>query len=497
MHNLAFGIPTVLISLIIFFFSWKYHHMGDHRIALLLLLIGGLFLRAFISADMFLHPWDERYHALVAKNMISLPFYPTLYNNPILDYDYKHWISNHIWLHKQPFALWSMAGSMSIFGVNEIALRLPSIIFSALSILLTYSIGRYFFNRHAAFLGAFLMALNGLVLELVAGRSPTDHIDIAFMFFILLSIYLGILFVKSGSPLINILTGISLGAAILTKWLPALIVIPVWLLIVLDSGKFKPLAIFWHLIVLSSFTVFIFLPWQWYIFNSFPDEAAWESHLNLLHLTDQIEGRGGKFWFYLDKIRINYGELIYLPLIWYIWRSLKNWRNLKLLAVLTWVLVPLIFFSCAGTKMQAYILFISPALFLVTGSFFYWLLDYRKRHRYKLLTGLVLILLIALPVRYSVERTKPFEIVNRNPAWVKDLRALDKEKIQKGILFNYPKPIEAMFYTNLTVYSELPDIDQLVHLHAAGYTILVNNTPSSSHKFIEPEGIRYINLRTE
>ncbi len=50
-----------------------------------------------------LHDWDERYHALVAKNMIEQPFKPMLYKNPVLPYDYKDWdlksylacISNH------------------------------------------------------------------------------------------------------------------------------------------------------------------------------------------------------------------------------------------------------------------------------------------------------------------------------------------------------------------------------------------------------------------
>jgi len=85
--------------------------------------------------------------------------------------------------------------------------------------------------------------------------------------------------------------------------------------------------------------------------------------------------------------------------------------------------------------MQAYILFISPALFLMTAEFFYMLNDYKNKHKPKWLFNLVLFLLIALPVRYMIERVKPFEQNNRNPDWVIELRKLNDKEIAKGVLF--------------------------------------------------------------
>ena len=55
---------------------------------LILLLVGGLLLRVRLSADIGLHKWDERFHALVAKNVIADPLEPTLYSHPALPYDY-------------------------------------------------------------------------------------------------------------------------------------------------------------------------------------------------------------------------------------------------------------------------------------------------------------------------------------------------------------------------------------------------------------------------
>lgn len=129
--------------------------------------------------------------------------------------------------------------------------------------------------------------------------------------------------------------------------------------------------------------------------------------------------------------------------------------------------------------MQGYILFTSPALFIMSSEFWYMLADSKKQLSSKWIFNLILILLIALPVRYSIERIKPFEKTDRNPQWVSDLKKLNEKKYLKGVLFNYPKPIEAMFYTNLTVYPDLPDNVLVDKLQQAGYYILLNDNPNA------------------
>lgn len=70
---------------------------------------------------------------------------------------------------------------------------------------------------------------------------------------------------------------------------------------------------------------------------------------------------------------------------------------------------------------------------------------------------------------------KPFEKIDRSPQWVVDLKNLNETKYLKGVLFNYPKPIEAMFYTNLIVYPNLPDNALVDKLQKEGYYIMINN----------------------
>ena len=118
-----------------------------YSVLLITIILVGLCIRVKLCQDDFLHKWDERYHALVAKNLINEPLKPTLYKVALLDYDYKNWYNNHIWLHKQPLPLWLIATSYKLFGISEFVTRLPSLIFSVFAIGFTYLLGNYFFNK--------------------------------------------------------------------------------------------------------------------------------------------------------------------------------------------------------------------------------------------------------------------------------------------------------------------------------------------------------------
>ncbi len=490
MDNLLFGLLTVTFCTVGYYFSWKFQTRDNYKIAVLLLILCGLILRIYSSTDFFLHNWDERYHALVSKNLILHPFTPTLYDNPILPYDYKNWTSNNVWLHKQPLPLWAMALSMWLFGINEIALRLPSIILTTIGIGLTFSIASYFFNKNVGYLSAFFYSINGLIIELTGGRVATDHIDIFFMFFVQLAIFFSIAFAQNLKMIYNIFAGISIGAAILSKWFPGLIVLPIWLLIVISSGNFKSQKIIVHFIILVASCILIFLPWQLYIFITFPLEANFEASYNFKHITEVLGERTGSFYYFIDKIRINYGELIYLPLIWFSWKTFKNLKNKKQLAIFIWFFIPFRFFSFAKTKMQAYILFTCPALFMMTADFWYMLSEYRINHKLKLLFNFILFLLVALQIRYTIERIKPFEKSDRNPQWVTDLKKLNDKKCFNGILLNYDKPIEAMFYTNLTAYPDIPEKKIIIDLIEKGHSIIINDNGNI------PEDIKLIKAVT-
>jgi hypothetical protein len=126
--------------------------------------------------------------------------------------------------------------------------------------------------------------------------------------------------------------------------------------------------------------------------------------------------------------------------------------------------------------MQAYLLFTAPALFVMVAGFYYWLSGIKKNAKLKWVITIILLLVVVLPIRYSIERIKPISDINRSPEWVSDLKKLNDREIKKGILFNYPKPIEAMFYTDLTVYSTFPDKEFIKDLILDGHTVIINDS---------------------
>jgi 4-amino-4-deoxy-L-arabinose transferase len=73
-----------------------------------------------------------------------------------MNYDYTAWCCNHIWLHKQPLFLWQMALSMKIFGINEVALRIPNMLMSSMLTLFIYRIGSIWANKYVGFIAAFI-----------------------------------------------------------------------------------------------------------------------------------------------------------------------------------------------------------------------------------------------------------------------------------------------------------------------------------------------------
>ncbi len=492
MEPLFLGIATLSVVVLGYLIAYRQYAQKHWLAALVLIMLSGLALRLFTASDFFLHPWDERYHALVAKNLIHHPWLPTLYENSVLPLDFKNWTATHIWVHKQPFPLWTMALSMRLFGFNEMALRLPSIVLSTLGIGITFAIARQFFNTRVAFIASFLYSIHGLIIELSAGRVATDHFDVFFLFFIQLGVWMAIRFFQTQKVIFNLLCGLSVGLAILTKWLPALIVIPLWLLLAYENKRLFSRQTFFQFLLLIGMVAVVSLPWQGYIFTTFPQEAQWESSFNFKHLTQTLENHSHPFYYHFDKLRMIYGELIYLPLLWFFYHTFKTFRNPKRWILTLWILIPFLFFTLAKTKMQAYTLFTAPAIFMVTALFWDYLYAYRNQFKYKGWVVVLLVLLLALPIRFSLERIKPFSLSSRNPLWSQELKALANQSFNKEntVIFNTEHPIETMFYTHCIAYEGIPDTKTLDEIYKKGYRIYLRQArelSSSEHR--KPEEI--------
>jgi 4-amino-4-deoxy-L-arabinose transferase-like glycosyltransferase len=397
-----------------------------------------------------------------------------------------------VWLHKQPLPLYTMALSMRLFGVNLFALRFPSVLLSTLCIWIVFKLSHRFTSKRNASLAAFFMAANGLIIELTGGRIATDHYDVYFLFFTLLGMYLVTEWVFTRKGYFTFAAGIAIGLAVLTKWLPALIVIPYFILLARTAFVISWKQILVQSTILLAVSALIALPWQMYIHHYFPLEAQYESDYNARHFNEVLEGRTGGPFFYLNQLRINYGELIYLPLLFMSYWVLKQRRYRPYLSVLAWIGIPLLVFSLAQTKMQGYLVICSPALFLISAVFITDLQIYFKRKHQRFLSVAVLVVMCLIPVRYALERMKMTADYSKEEQVTDRLKDLNYSPFQTVLLFNTVHPIEAMFFSDCIAYPNLPSKEELIDYQSKDYVIAIQEGKNVPEDYFELEGVYWL-----
>lgn len=326
----------------------------------------------------FLNLWDEQYHALVAKNMIGHPFKPMLYVDPLLRYDYKNWTANHVWLHKQPLFLWQIALSIKIFGAKVWAIRIPDLVMTVLLVPVIYRMGQILVDNRTGFWAGVFFTVSNFLFGLVSGGVATDHNDVAFLFYVTLSIWAWLEYeqreANEGQLKFAILSGIFAGAAILVKWLPGMLVYSAWILSIILSGislqKFKS---YLHILIGLLATTLVALPWQLYILLKFPLESRYEFKLSSSHFITIIESHGGDgsgWHYYLNNFRDVFSiYYITIILLAFVFITIAKKRKLAVCLILMLVIV-FIFYSASATKMPAYVFMVLPIILLVYASLY-------------------------------------------------------------------------------------------------------------------------------
>lgn len=355
------SICIIITSLILF-------QRGKSKISILLLFSGVFLLGMFMGLlDPYLLYWDEQYHALVAKNMMENPFKPMLFKNPVLPYAHEVWISNHVWLHKQPLFLWMISLSLKTFGISAWAVRFPSILMHALMVFLIYRIGTIIYSKKLGFYAAFIFSFSYYLIELTIGTQVCDHNDMAFVFFVTASFWAWFEYQNSNNRYWIVLIGLFSGSAILVKWLVGLLIYLGWgITLIADKDRFK-IKKYIPLIISLMITVFVALPWQLYIIRTFPIESAYEYSYNTRHFFEVIEDHGGNWDFHFQNLGKLYGKFVLTPwllLVGFVFLLIRV-ENLKYKIVLaTSVIAIYLFYSLAATKMISFGLSVSSFAFL-------------------------------------------------------------------------------------------------------------------------------------
>jgi 4-amino-4-deoxy-L-arabinose transferase len=386
---------------------------GKNNYAVFILFFAAFFLRLFMAwLDPFLHPWDECFHALVARNMMGHPFKPMLIANPIVDYTIDNWCSNHIWLHKQPLFLWQMALSMKLFGVSPFAIRYPAVLMGALMVPMLYRIviiatG----NTRIAFMSAILMCFSYYHLELLAGYYGIDQNDIAFDFYVLASIWAYMEYTRNRKMSWAILIGVLAGCAVLNKWLTGMLIFGGWGLHILLAIRQKEIRKdILHFLLSILVCTAVFLPWQLYILHAFPAEAKYEFAFNSRHVWEVVESHGGTIWYYFDFFNVYFGKYIWclLPIGLLLSPFIKQYRNHRMLTLAVYFMVVYTFFSfVAKTKVQAYLMVVVPIGYMFMAVAIYYILDKVRIQKYAFISVTIIIALVIFDLPDITEEHDP------------------------------------------------------------------------------------------
>lgn len=263
---------------------------------------------------------------------------------------------------------WLQAASVSLFGWSELALRLPSVLATALWIWMIASFVASERTERAGRVTGVVMASS--LLLLVVGRAATaDAVLNLCLSGALLSTFR---YFRTTESKYILLAYLFMGIGFLTKG-PVALVIPgaVSLLLFLTAGRWRE----WLNAVLNlrGIALFLLIALPWYVVQiwkeGWPFIDGFFLHHNVNRFQGEFEGHGGSALYYLPVLLLGLlphsGALV--PILF---RLRQIWADPLLRFALIWFLFVLLLFSIAGTKLPHYLLYGLPGIFILIGCRF-------------------------------------------------------------------------------------------------------------------------------
>ena len=165
----------------------------------------------FIGFNLDVMDIDAAQYANMSREMLHS-------NNPLFLYDV-----GIPYLDKPPFLIWVSSLSMKIFGVNNIAYRIPSFLFAMLALYATYGFAKIYYPKKVAILSA-------VVLATCQGFFLMNHdvrTDTILMSWVIISIWQLSLWFSAGKWYNFVLGFIAIGGGMLTKG-PIALFVPIF-----------------------------------------------------------------------------------------------------------------------------------------------------------------------------------------------------------------------------------------------------------------------------
>lgn len=264
---------------------------------------------------------------------------------------------------KPALLYWLQATAYDLFGVNEMAARLPSALAALLTALLAYELARFMFCASVGF-------MTGLILVsslLFCGSAHFANPDALLHLFTVLTLLLYWRDFERGGDRWLLWTGISSGLAVLAKG-PVGLILPsaVISLHLFWSGQFKRWFKPW---LVGGVIVFILVAIPWYAWvaaetkGQFLREFFFKHHVQ--RFNEPMESHSGPFVYYLLVLCVGFApwSMFFVPSSWHAWKSQPRSEDTQKRTIdpryrflFSWMIMFFLFFTAAATKLPNYIL---------------------------------------------------------------------------------------------------------------------------------------------
>ncbi len=340
-------------------------------------------------------PWpaDEPRFALLARDMVASG-------------DWLFPRAGGDWYQdKPPFFFWAMAVFYALTGSLRVAFLLPSLLAALGTLALVYDLGRRLWDRQTGFAAAFAL----LFTAQFSLQAHLAQIDAFLCLLTTLSLY-GLcrhLLLANGWGWYA-LGGFAAGLGVITKgvgFLPLLILIPYaiarwqrWRLPRIEQGGWR-----WALAPAACIAAIAVWLVPMLLAVAASDDPALAAYRDEI-LFQQTVSRYATAWHHLKPFYYYVSVMLtlWLPLILLLpwvagrWRERFRERDSRILMLLGWVVLVLLFFSVSPGKRGVYILPALPALALVTGPWLRGLAQRRDVQRTLFALALFLTLVCAV-----------------------------------------------------------------------------------------------------
>jgi 4-amino-4-deoxy-L-arabinose transferase-like glycosyltransferase len=274
---------------------------------------------------------------------------------------------------KPPLTYWLIAASTKLFGMNELAIRLPIVLLAFGTALLTWSMTKRLYGEKTALL-AFVM--EAISIQVVAGKHYASP-EIPLLFFFTLTLWLFLKWELTGKKSYISMSAVALGLTVLTKGYPYLVVITgIMALYLLLQSKLEIPAFVEKLRNMNPplFVAIVALTGLgWYAVMFLRNGEAYMSVLNRETIERAVSQKSSgiveSLLFYPGVMMWSffpYSTILPLAIPYYI---AKPRKMQEVLFAVSWFLVMLVVFTAAKGKLPTYFIQANPALAILCSHF--------------------------------------------------------------------------------------------------------------------------------